>query len=486
MRKIILMAVALSVIATVCFANPFASELRAEAKGAYPSWYELSFVLNESADSVIVEVMDGITLIKTIDAGALVGPGAHMVTWDKTDNGSNPVTGTYTFKVTCSNATGHTAWTQVSDDATTPLRFWYPRGIDIQKDMTRDDFGRMYVAEAGNGSCGGGIRVISEGIFILAADGSDPTNQGDTGYLGTIDFTGSDYSSPCDVDLDEEGNLFISDWSDGHSGVWIMDTENPTTAFSQLFGNDSNRDANGIVYQDGNPLSAPLHGSIQWIQAEGTGAGRVLYTIDEDSTILGQSTGSILKYEIGTTSSNYVTTPTIEYPDTDFGDLSVNGNTSAASELGGWWIAQYRWSGTPTDPCFWHYNGATIDFKDADPAVGTLVGPSSGPSYRGNIAIDPVGQVAAMSTYYAPNTHIYDMSDAPTTVTYVQDVASGGSNTMDLEFDPAGNLVSINANSEVLRVWSPPGASSFTTDSPASVSMPVPPAEVKDWYLIDR
>ena len=482
MRKVILACLLMIGLVASVSAIPFASDLKSAPSG---DDIQISFRLNDSADSVIVTILDGGTPVKVIDAGALAGPGEQSVLWDKTDASGDPVMGTFTFQIQCSNTTGYADFTKISDGNTTNIKFFYPAGVACNTDQNSDYFGRIYVANPAVDTTASPPRTPTSGIFILGADWSDITGQGDTAYAGGVDWSDSIYSCPRDCDLDEDGNLFITDWSDTHSGIWIMDESNPGAAFDELFDTTIARDGSGIRPGGGDDA---LHGSIQWCQVEGSGAARKLYTIDEDGYVDGEGPGSILRYDIGTASTNWNTTPTVVYPDNSFGGISMNGSTCCLSDgVGGWWLAQYRWGGAANNPNFWHFTGTSIDVLgyNGNPILG---GYTPAASYRGRLAIDWERDLMYQTRYWGTSQiRVWDISDSPTTITYVSDIVVGSNSNLDLTMDAANNLIFVNSGIEELGAYSPPGPSSKTTAAPASAAISVTTRPNQEWeYLANE
>ncbi|CAN5236883.1 hypothetical protein BH09SUM1_BH09SUM1_29090 [soil metagenome] len=455
-------------------ANVYASALSATDGGAN---YAISFRLNEAATSVTVEVLDNtLAVVKTIAGGALA-KGANTVNWDKTNNSSVAVpSGTYTFRVVAADSTGHADWFKISDDTSAQTQFFSAKGVQVNKNQASDFFGRVYVAEnAGQTGSGGrltGVAGTNDGIFVLSADLADITSQGNSAYASAVGWTSS-ASSPYALALSDDGFLYISDWTDTNAQVWVMQENALTTTPTALFGPDAI--GVGGIRNNG---TADYQGSIQMLRAFGTGSGKYLMTIDEDITVAGANPGSILRYDVGNAVTNYNTVPTVVYDDTVNGDLIKNAeNGFSFDPAGNIWISQYRATDGAAVPSLIRYNTTTsaVDFN----SFNNLPGPFNA-SNRGKNAINPAGNTLALSA--SASLRILDITAFPPTLTKTIGATEGysGTNTYQLDWDAAGNLYSVSTSAERLRVFSPPGANTFTTSSPTAAAMTIV-ADVQDW-----
>ncbi|MCC6547382.1 hypothetical protein IT570_09465 [Candidatus Sumerlaeota bacterium] len=468
-------AAILAAAPSVSFANVYATELSSVDGGAN---YALNFRLNENADNVAVEIVNSSSVvIKNINAGALL-KGANSVNWDKTDNASVPApSDTYTFRITASNTTGYAGWTQISSDASAQCQFFSSRGVAVNKNQASPLFGRVYVAENAGAVSGGrstGTAGTDDGIFVLSSDLTDITGQGNSAYFKNPGWSTS-ASSPFNVALSDDGFIYISDWTDTNSDIWVGSESTLATPVTRLFGSETRSGAgvrnNGV---------ADYHGSIQFMRLYGTGASKYMLTMDEDITVAGADPNSILRYDIGNVVSGYNTTPTVVLNDTSVGNLIQNGvNSFAFDNTGNIWEAQYRVTDGAAVPSLVRYNIGTsaIDFNSGTP---TAPGPFNN-SRRGRVDINPAGTLMAMAV--STNLQILDITTFPPTISATV-VSAGATDCYGLVWDAAGNLYSTSPSSERLRVFSPPGANSFQTTSPVGASLVIG-SSVSDWSLID-
>lgn len=447
--KVLMGAVAvlgLSLASAPVWANVYASGLQPIGSDS------LSFILNENADV-------GVTIEVWKVGGGMVysenlGPkpkGTHTWTW----NGTGYTAGDqFKLKVVAADD-GYSSWTQISTDGTL-TNFYGPRGVDVNRNPATANFGRIYVSESTGGTTTAG-RTLTEGVFILNADVTDAVGQGNTGRKGGLTFGTT--NSPFRVTIGPDDNVYLTDWSDSNSALIVGDPDFSSAAF--LLANN-NRQASG---------KCDNHGSIPTVYVEGTGAGRVVYTMDEDfdagSDPNHGGIGSILRYDVGN-ATNYTGQPSIVYDDGAQGAFKGNiqnyyDDMVRASD-GTWWVSQDRSGGTAdtlTSLMQISADGSTVLWKSVpDLAANSLNDPVR--RTRG-IAWDPVHDWLVLGTYNAGKILIFD--DDTKSVLYTITFASNAT-VRDVAVDAAGNIYAVDNITEWLRIWSPPdSANSFTTES---------------------
>lgn len=187
--------------ATSAQATPYATALTNTGSS-------ISFRLNESADSVKIISDGGAT---TNDLGALAA-GLH--------NPALSIAGPFQVEVRKGPSLGYLQGlaNQISDDANRWVRFNAPRGVAVNQNPASPYFGRIYIANADNGSVSAVSRTLSEGdgIFMLNADFTDAVGQGDVARTGGLNFrTPSDdqANKPWRIEVGEDDNLYISDYT---------------------------------------------------------------------------------------------------------------------------------------------------------------------------------------------------------------------------------------------------------------------------------
>jgi len=247
-------AVALWLCAGVAYANVYPSGIEVDASGLNTEpcgTASITYVLNENADGdgtnpgVKIEILD-ITpaVIRTVTI-ARQAKGTHVFQWDgRKDDGSRAGNGTYTVRITATDF-GYTTWTKTSDDTFVRSKYYSPKGVSVNRNTNSPNFGRIYVSEGAGGPVGAGGRTTTDGIYVMTADQGDVLNQGDTAFAGGIDWTTGAGNSPWKISVAPDDTVYISDWSDLHSGVWRCNAD-PQATFDEILTN-AGRDSDGLV-----------------------------------------------------------------------------------------------------------------------------------------------------------------------------------------------------------------------------------------------
>ncbi len=439
---ILLAGVAVLVVASGAMAIPYAS-------GVTQSGNTVNFVLNQDAVNAWVEFDGGAA---TLPLGALT-KGNHS--FDMTGYSS------YQIKVLGGGAAG---WTKFSNDADNTSKYYSPKGVTVDRNPLSPNFGRIYVSEGLGGTTAG--RTTTAGIYVMDAAQSDVTGQGDAAHTGGVDWTAGGTNSPWRISLNQSNpadtNLYITDWSDVHSGLWTANTTNFSAPFNELLDN-TGRTGSGLVMENYGAGPGALHGSVCSVWVEGSGANRQMFTLDEDVRF-----GNVLRYDIGTATSGYATAPvdqTVDGP----GHILNSTSDLVRDKNGNWWIAQYRYTDSSAIPAlsYWEDGADTPTWRS---------GPATLPLNQGYGAIDIYGDqdLMAMVTNKG-EIYILDISD-PTNPVLVDTIMHPGNIIRDLAFDAAGNLYVVSSSSETLRIYSPGGDWLAVTGSDGSFHLIPEPA----------
>ncbi|MDR1526328.1 MAG: T9SS type A sorting domain-containing protein [Dysgonamonadaceae bacterium] len=454
-------------------ANIYASGLKAEKVDG--THYTFGYTLNADATSGSIEIITGATIVnKSItDPGALT-KGAHSVTLDLSDLAS----GQYAWSITVAAAANEaTAPVKVSNDAE-HLGFRALRGITVDNSFESPFFGRVYATEGNEATASTTIRATNDGIYIYNAALEDVTGQGATAYAGGVTWGltgsgGNSGASPFRVVVAPDGQVFITDWSDSHTGIWILDPANPSANLKPVFG--GTRNATGVASQDG----VGIHGSIAHCYIEGTGADTKLYTFDEDLGIPSGIAGNIYRYDIGVLENPWTAAPSaLIYDDVTNNNLQQNGNSCIAPDgRGGWWICQNRAIGTETDiPPLIHYNGTSVDFISSIDAVGLLANTS-----QGGMALNDDKTMMVLTGNGAVRVLDIAFDDAgkPSLALKYEIATPYGTNSYSVALDNANNVY-VGGNISAFSVYALPKANNtFTTPAPSASVLTIentPPA----------
>jgi hypothetical protein len=232
------LAAGLAVLSCVSIAraHPYAS-------GVTVSGGNVSFVLNESATDIKV-LFDNNTV--TNDLGAM-DAGLKSFALGAHTNFSISV-----FKL------GPGVPTTISPNTNeNPLvDFVAPRGVSVNRNPQRKNFGRIYVANASN--AGDSVRTVSKGVYVLNADFSDAMGYGNTAQpaslpAGTAWGTSPNYApyklyvGPDDMVYLGDAGFYNSSYTCGEP-VWMLDPDLTTVCgmfgYIGLAGGSTGVDAN--------------------------------------------------------------------------------------------------------------------------------------------------------------------------------------------------------------------------------------------------
>ena len=466
-RKVLFSAVAgvcASLVASTALASSYAS-------GITTGGGNVNFVLNADATEVFA-VRDG----TPTSLGALTrGPqsfalsGASTYSIRVVNNLGLPgyqdiIDANVTILGAGGNPTGLLGATnQLSDDSTF-LQFERPVGMAINKNpATPDLFGRIYVSNPRNISTGSG-RTMTDGVYVVRADYADALGQGNTALTGGIAFdTGSTgAASPWDLALDDDGNVYIGDWSDTVGSVYRT-------------GPDVTGGVNMLTGVGGSgqfqPTAAKNHGSIGGFDVRGSLANGTLriVTQDEDLSFDGTINGvnSIWTYHVGSTSSDFNGIPTTGA--NPF--LKVQG-VLQHMEIGNnglIYAMQSRANGQETDIYVMSEDGSTVLYdsladsillnQDGFPTgTGTLSGVQDALRSARAVATSPDNRWMAVATSIGGDVWMVPLlGGLPDIANRIGIDTFTGSTNDSVEFDAAGNLYVGNRSDELVRVFSPGG-----------------------------
>lgn len=480
---VVAFAVAVAAVATTARANVYPTSLKQSSNSLNKTASEmvsLSYLLNEDATGVSVDILNSSnTVVRTISPGAQT-KGVQSILWDGKDNSAAFLpNGNYSFRV---NTTGaeRAAWTQISTDSDLNS-FFVPRGVAVNKNPNSPYYGRVYVAESRGGQpTVAPVRATPtvDGVYMLNADLSVTGIAEGTGpHAGNIPWRTSASDpvegtttppSPFRLEIGPDDSVYITDWSDQNPGIFQAPPNLSGTFVSVL-------DSTGAA---GTGLNA-THGSISDAIIVGTGANRVIYTADEDFVPVAgtTSTGSVLRYDIGNTTTFTGAPSGFAYQDGAGADTQVNRiqnfvNSLAFDEDGNLWMSQVRSTvpaanDTLTSLMQIDSTGAVLWSSVTELGGGT----TANDPLRGTqaIAYDPVNNLLALGTNQTGGAVIlFD----PVSKSIINTFTFGNTTNTDLAFDAVGNLYVNNRSGERLRVWAPPTApamgfvaNAFSTDS---------------------
>ncbi|NQV42640.1 MAG: lamin tail domain-containing protein, partial [Candidatus Marinimicrobia bacterium] len=424
-------------LATTSYANIYATNLEVSAEvittGTTNTTVEISFLLNEDSDSgVDVKIYSGTTLVRTISL-ATATKGSNSVTWDGTDDGAVTLSdGDYTFEVVAADD-GHSEWTKISDPLKTVM--YSPKGVAVNRNLDSEYFGRVYISNGFAGTSGNsGAFYNGKGIFMFDAV------QDTVAFAQGVTW-GSSSESPGKTSIGLDDKIYVTDYSS-----------------DLLYGFDGDMTTPLNVLEADNRLT-DQYISANWVH--GSGADRAIYTAD-----MHYATGrGIVKYELGLDN---------EMPAADTGIDVIqrpnNGYYQSDVELdaaGNIYFTQFRGVSGQAYPLMKYppYTGTLLTIDDT---LWTV--PMSMYGAKG-LAIDEATNRVAWANEYSGDVIIHDA----TTGAILDTIITGQGRNKDLAFDAAGNLYTIDNNTEYWNVWSAPdGANSFTTPGRATIAIETP------------
>ena len=417
--------------------NVFASELTS------PTANKVAFVLNDDANVVLNLIKDG-TVVKNIEIGPCQKGANEFEIPDVYENGE------FQWSLTASAEPVTEATLVQSCLTNTTLQIANTRSVAIDNNPESKFFGHIYVTSiAANGMSGA---RLGTGIYVLNAALEDFANQGDTPYAGGVSWSGK--SSPMRVAVAEDGNVFISDWSDGHSGVWKMNPEDPSV-MTEVFG--GTRDSDGLASVDG----VNVHGSVVDLCLVGKGADLKLYTADEDMPNV------VNRYDLGESTDLWVTAPSATWSNP--AGFANRTDCIESDRNGGIWLVQNRWRNSTANPSLFHLNtSGEWDYIVADQNI--LLGSTPFAA----LCVSPDGKSLAVAC--EGYTYVYDVefTDGTPAITAKYTLDSPESvRPFHCDFDAAGNLyVAYNdKNGGVCQYSLPKAENKFDTPAPSFVTL---------------
>lgn len=446
-------------------ANVYASDVKASGTN------EVSMVLNADATNVIIEVLDA---QGNVVGSEELGAGKKGVNTFEV-KATGVADGTYSYRVVCT-ADAVTEFKQISDDNDELLQIANTRGVSVDNNTESPYFGRIYATSiAANAKTGA---RLGTGLYILGADGSDVTAQEGNPYAGGESWSGN--SGPMRPFVAADGNVYVCDWTDSHSGVWVMDPANPEADWRAVFG--GTRDGDGLSSENG----VNIHGSVNGLFLTGKGADLKLFTIDEDLNPYGDGYEHLVRYDLGTQTTPWVAAPSQTYDifyivkeDGEKAARLVNGNQGCRSDgRNGAWISQYRYQ-ADAYPCVSHINLTTgeydytslVEQEGADPKEGVFKGTTP----VGALGVSPDGKYVAVGNGGIINVAeaTYDENGVPSLELKYEAPLAVGARPFDIAFDVAGNLYVANNdhNSGIVIFALPKAENTFTTPANDTIAL---------------
>lgn len=439
------------------------------ASGVINNAGTVSFILNESADNVTV-LLDGGP--GSLNLGALAA-GSH----------SFALGAATTFEIQVSKS-GVAPWTRISSDVNPLLLFSAGRGVAVNQNPASPYFGRIYVANTAAGTVTtnavGGIaqsRTVGEGIYILSADQSDALGRGDAASTGGLAFdsTGGTAvpgaNSPWRIEVGDDGNLYIADFSTNTGCIYYTDPDVNTGA-QALAGTGWNRPTSQNTVHTTIGGSPIVRGSIA------AGTLKIWSTDGSYNRPAGGSLNRLMRWDVDAGPFPHGLAPT------QLGNplLSANADVTTDCDLapdGKFYLMQNRANGTETGLFVMDTNGTTVLWGSLATSRSISNNPSATDILRISraVKVSPDGRRVAlirddMQTWVLPLTNgIPDLGGREL-------VNTAGTNTTlgrDVSWDAAGNLYALSSGNALLRIFSPGGTTKTITRSDGTFTVVRPP-----------
>lgn len=329
--------------------------------------------------------------------------------------------------------------TKLTDDSA-PYQYIVGRGLAIDNSPESDYFGRFYVNSYKVGSAGG--RDVAIGLYAYNIDWTPINTEAIT---GGVEFKGAYRMS-----VGTNGKIYVSEWTDGNSGVFIFDPANLNGNCINLF-RDCTRASSGLF---SNANGVQVGGSSTSAYIIGSGENTKLYTFDEDYTASGLGKGNnVLCYNLGT-ADKWSEAPSKVYA---VAGKMLNTNCQVvADENGGVWVSQTRYKGNnaPGIPSFIYVNPEGTEVFNSGSELADEVDGSAGSAF----AISPDGKTFVMNNGSGEFV-FFDLTwnEGVPSLAYRYKYSHGigeGTNYQvhQMAFDYAGNLYAVGKNLAIFAI----------------------------------
>jgi hypothetical protein len=422
----------------------------------------ISFILNESADSVRV-AFDNYT--STNNLGALA---AGVQSFGL---------GTHTNYAIIVSKAGIGVPFLISADSNRLLNFAGPEGVVVNRNPKTSNFGRIYVVNSNPDSVTvkntADSRTCGQGVYLLNADQSDAMGQGDTPLTAGLPVDNNVASAyvyvPYKISVGSDDMVYIGDGrstvtgtpanrNEAGSGVWMAAPDFSTG--QDLFPWGSSTQFGGV---SGRPLAI---GSL-------AAGNLVLYALEYDKT----PWQTVWKYNIGSgplpydtlptavCNAGYTTVNTVQAdmsfgPDGTLYTMQYRGTPGSDGDHGGTGIPMHIWSATNNSVEIWNsYNGLGVSGLDPFAYCHSLdISPDGTKLVTGNGIL---GQIEVVKlTNGIPDISTFTCIDNGM---LAQNRSGWGASIRSIAYDAAENIYAGSLGSGLVRVYSPGQATTCVT-----------------------
>ena len=443
------------------------------ASGVTITGLDVSFTLNEPADSLLYSINGG--AFQSLDGSSkgskLFSLGAPTDTFtiraSKSDSVGYSIPTGSTITNPASNGLGQPTaeggFRLLSDDSSSLVRFNSVRGVAVVTNPAAPNFGNAYISNSAAGNSTVVVRTLGDGLYSLKADQSDAFGYGNSARAGASNqlIFGASANSPFRITAASTGEIYIADFSDANGQVAKASPD--LSSFSSVLHNTVTTNSGSFPVPTGQN-----HGSTTAVHALVTSSGLTVYTLDEDLTTLaatgaGSNTNrnSLWRYDIGNGSTPYSGSAT------PLASVLLSGATSDldVGTDGKFYLMQNRSAGAEAGLTVLGSDG--ISLWDSLSASRTLLGNPAATDILRNVQ---GGAVSLDQKWIALVLNNSDVAVVPMTagvpdlsnrllVNTGTDINSG----RDIAFDAAGNIHYVSSGQGLYRVLSPGGTTSFDT-----------------------
>lgn len=428
-------------------ANAFAYDLKGEISG---NSLTVNYTLNVNAKVVNVNVKNANDEVVTTVSGATT-KGVQTATVDI----ANLADGEYIWEVEVEGENKATI------QEFTALRYYHPRGVDVDNNMESENFGDIYVTEGMSTSDAtyysgknGGV-----GLYIFNPDMTSVKNEktGKYAFMGDLTYTYHTYAADlCRVRVAEDGRIFVTRCN--KAGNYILYAQNQSDLVknnkwtSLLNGKTFN--SSTYEYTDENGFLAAANVGLD---LKGSGENLELIALSANSTVFGaNATGSrVSEYALG--NATVLPTPVSVSAMTDYTILPRCANVDY-DDRGGAWYCQYRATPTAANP--------SLIYIDANGTQKLFEGTGGVDRGGGGIRVSPNGKQIAIASSTSTFS-IYDLTfnaQGVPSLTERECVRHGiGTNVNDIAWDLAGNIYIVGNSGEYLKGYALPRSGAFAT-----------------------
>ena len=271
------------------------------------------------------------------------------------------------------------------------------------------------------------------------------------------------------IAVDGEGKIYIPEWGDATSGIYIADPDNLSGTFNQFF--IGSRDGNGLITNNGQNVGGSVPGV--WIQ--GCGADTRLYAFLEDVAGPSGNKKGVGIYNIGQSDGSLLTTwDTAPSNYLDIGALMINGNGNIIADAGGrgTWVMQYRAKGQNTasvPSLVFVDNAGNVTFNSGNNLSGLNGSLMSGFAINNSNDMMVINDGDGVLQFYDITWNGSTPTLTSNGMTYTADARASNNAIYQMAFDWGGNLVCAGANIGIYSI--PTDNNQSTTPARSALSV---------------